>query len=146
MLTVLVKSGLLAMAHMLGGFSVAYAVTGSAAAAMGVALIGAHLVSMAYLLLHRSVAKRLAPYFPTLYTGGHGAASVKIAAADFEYVGWVPVLGRVGIAGIGAGVVMHDRVRPGHRHAERFVGRQRPTGGILDRMHRILAQGLQHPA
>jgi uncharacterized membrane protein len=60
MLTRLMKSGLLAMAHMVAGFAVAYAVTGSAATAMGVALIGAHLVSMAYLLLRRPAAKRLA--------------------------------------------------------------------------------------
>ena len=60
MLTRLMKSGLLAMAHMAAGFVVAYAVTGSAVTAMGVALIGAHLVSMAYLLLHRPAAKRLA--------------------------------------------------------------------------------------
>jgi len=60
MLTKLVKSGLLAMAHMVAGFTVAYAVTGSAVTAMGVALIGAHLVSMAYLLLHRPTAKSLA--------------------------------------------------------------------------------------
>ena len=60
MLTALVKSGLLAMVHMVAGFGVAYAVTGSAALAMGVALVGAHLVSMAYLLLQGPVAKRLA--------------------------------------------------------------------------------------
>lgn len=58
MLTILVKSGLLAMAHMVAGFGVAYAATGSAAVAMGVALVGAHLVSMAYLLLHRPSARR----------------------------------------------------------------------------------------
>jgi uncharacterized membrane protein len=60
MLTRLMKSGLLAMAHMAAGFAVAYAVTGSAATAMGVALVGAHLVSMAYLLFRRPAAKRLA--------------------------------------------------------------------------------------
>jgi len=59
MLTALVKSGLLALAHMLAGFGVAYAVTGSAVVAMGVALVGAHLVSMAYLLLQGAMAKRL---------------------------------------------------------------------------------------
>ena len=60
MLTRLVKSGLLAMAHMMAGFAVAYAVTGSTATAMGVALIGAHLVSQAYLLLGRPAGRRLA--------------------------------------------------------------------------------------
>ena len=60
MLTRLMKSGLLALAHMGAGFGVAYALTGSAVLAMGVALIGAHLVSMAYLLLHRPAARRLA--------------------------------------------------------------------------------------
>jgi uncharacterized membrane protein len=60
MLTLLVKSGLVAMAHMVAGFGVAYAATGSAALAMGVALIGAHLVSTAYLLFHRPTARRLA--------------------------------------------------------------------------------------
>lgn len=60
MLTVLMKSGLVALAHMVAGFGVAYAATGSAALAMGVALVGAHLVSMAYLLLNRPTAKRLA--------------------------------------------------------------------------------------
>ena len=59
MLTRLMKSGLLAMAHMGAGFAVAYAFTGSAALAMGVALIGAHLVSMATLLLPRPMARRL---------------------------------------------------------------------------------------
>lgn len=57
MLTELVKSGVLAMAHMVAGFAVAYAVTGSAGVAAGVALVGAHPVSMAYLLLHRPVAR-----------------------------------------------------------------------------------------
>ena len=61
MLTRLMKSGLLAMAHMGCGFGVAFAVTGSAVVAMGVALIGAHLVSMAYLLLQGPAARRLAP-------------------------------------------------------------------------------------
>jgi uncharacterized membrane protein len=59
MLIELVKSGLLAMIHMVVGFAVAYAVTGSGAAAMGVALIGAHLVSMAYLLFNGRVGRRL---------------------------------------------------------------------------------------
>jgi uncharacterized membrane protein len=59
MLTRLMKSGLLAMAHMGAGFAVAYALTGSAAVAMGVALIGAHLVSMAYLLMARPAARRV---------------------------------------------------------------------------------------
>lgn len=58
MLTVLVKSGWLALAHMIAGFGLAYAVTGSAAVAMGVALIGSHFVSMAYLLLQGPVARR----------------------------------------------------------------------------------------
>lgn len=60
MLTRLMRSGLLAIAHMMVGFAVAYAVTGSAATAMGVALIGAHLVSQAYLLLGRPPGRRLA--------------------------------------------------------------------------------------
>ena len=60
MLTRLMKSGLLAMAHMVVGFAITYAVTGSAVTAMGVALIGAHLVSMAYLLLHRPAARHVA--------------------------------------------------------------------------------------
>jgi uncharacterized membrane protein len=59
MLTALVKSGLLALAHMGVGFAVAYAVTGSAVAAMFVALVGSHLVSMGYLLTRRPVARRL---------------------------------------------------------------------------------------
>ena len=59
MLTVLVKSGLLAMAHMVAGFSVAYAATGSAGFAVGVALIGAHLISVGYVLLRRPAAKRM---------------------------------------------------------------------------------------
>lgn len=58
MLTLLMKSGLVAMAHMAAGFGVAYAATGSAAVAMGVALVGGHLVSMAYLLFHRPTARR----------------------------------------------------------------------------------------
>ena len=60
MLTRLMKSGLLAVAHMVAGFAVAYTVTGSAPVAMFVALVGAHLVSMAYLLLGRPSARRLA--------------------------------------------------------------------------------------
>jgi uncharacterized membrane protein len=59
MLTRLMKSGLLAMAHMVAGFGVAYALTGSASLGMGVALIGAHLVSMAYLLMARPAARRV---------------------------------------------------------------------------------------
>jgi uncharacterized membrane protein len=60
MLARLMRSGLLAMVHMVAGFGVAYALTGSGALAMGVALIGAHLVSMATLLLHRPAARPLA--------------------------------------------------------------------------------------
>jgi hypothetical protein len=60
MLTALVKSGLVALAHMVAGFGVAYAVTGSAIAAMFVALVGSHLISLATLLVQRPVAKRLA--------------------------------------------------------------------------------------
>jgi len=59
MLNRLLKSGLLAMAHMVGGFAVAYAVTGSGVVAMGVAMIGAHLVSMAYLVLPSPASRRL---------------------------------------------------------------------------------------
>lgn len=59
MLTALMRSGLLALAHMVAGFAVAYAVTGSAVVAMGVALVGSHLVSLGYLLSRRSVARRL---------------------------------------------------------------------------------------
>jgi uncharacterized membrane protein len=59
MLTVLVKSGLLAMAHMAAGFGIAYAATGSAGFAAGLALVGAHLISLTYVLLHRPAAKRL---------------------------------------------------------------------------------------
>jgi hypothetical protein len=59
MLTALVKSGLLALTHMLAGFGVAYAATGSAVVAMGVALVGSHLVSMAALLMQGPVARRL---------------------------------------------------------------------------------------
>ena len=59
MLTRLMNSGLLAMAHMAAGFGGAYAVTGSGVVAMGVALVGAHLVSVAYLLFSRPAARRL---------------------------------------------------------------------------------------
>ena len=59
MLNVLVKSGLLALAYMAVGFAVAYAVTGSAVAAMFVALVGSHLVSVGALLLQGPVARRL---------------------------------------------------------------------------------------
>ena len=48
------KAGVFAVLQYAIGFGVAFAVTGSAATAMGVALVGANLGSLAYLLYERA--------------------------------------------------------------------------------------------